>query len=102
MKHIKKIVITTVLAMLFGSAISYLMEDREPPLRINVTDDGYFIGTQLVSLVQAVEAMKSYEHRKVHICREYSVSNSELEALTNKVKNIEYKSKGFTNSNACI
>lgn len=100
MKHIKVLSVFFA-AIILGSLIAYLMEDRDLPLRLNVTQEGYYIGVEKVTLSKAVDALLSYKGRRILICREYNASNDKLTAITDMIREAEYRSKGFISSATC-
>lgn len=88
-------------AIILGSALAYFRGDRDPPLRLNVTQEAYYIGVEKVTLSTAVDMLLSHRGRRIVICTEYSVSNDKLIAITDMLREAEYRSKGFINTATC-
>lgn len=100
MKLFKRFSILAALA-LGCFIITYLLNPKVNTVTVNVTPEAYLINGKHKSLAEVVEIVKGYENQGYQICLESKAAQEKVSAITDKIRGIPYKSKGFTNKEKC-
>lgn len=81
--------------------ISHSLQSEVKVISVSVKPSSYVVDGVRVDLERVVELIKSYQGQGVEICLENTASRERLHAITQKIRDVEFRRKVFTHRDRC-